>query len=1030
MGEQIEKRWSRRSGSRSPAGSVGAPPEVAEAERIGDVHFAADNFASALEYYARGRRLAEQQTSDAFLPAHLDVKIADCHRLRGHFRPALEQLESAKGVFRSLGPSPDLGRVYARQGYCVVNLGRYGRGRKFLEIAYQMLRPSSENEEIGNVELALGRVLLQTGDRTAAEEYFERALSTFRRIEHTEGIAHALNNLAVTLKHACRWREAIECYGKALKLSEKAGTYQRTAHCCLNLGIVHLKTGEWRLAEQYFERSLQTYTDIGSHSGLAKVLLARGLLLRRRHDWQAAATAILQALEIARRNGYAREEVLGLEFLGELAHERGDSAGAIPLLTEALALAESFAPQGDLVNEVLRRLGDATLAVGEVDAARGYAQRGLEISLRLGDTLERAACRRLLGLCLWRTGDLSGAEESLTEALSLFASASERLELGRTQRIVAQFCRERQTAEPHAEIWRTKALEHLRASAETLGSLEDTPESAVPLLELAGFLTEIGLIDEAAGEIMRALQLEIVQRDSGLQQSVDDARRRVEAGFADGANGRLPAWDAQETRPVEGNGFERLFQTVLSRTHSDRGALLFGSLEEPAGLQSLALGRLSLSEARRAAGLVLGGENTLAQGRPAIFLELKTDRRFPPLTATPLEPASSAVVVPLGVPGHPEGLLYLDRSAGNVAGPYRRSEFHLAQAMAQFASLGLVEMQRAKLIRENKELRERLQSGRGPFHDIVTQDAAMQEMLRIVERVGESTVTVLLEGETGTGKGLIAEAIHRSSPRRDKPFVPINCAALPENLLESELFGHVQGAFTGAVRDKRGLFEEAGGGTIFLDEVDKTSRAVQGKLLHVLDKREVRAVGANRWLRVDVRVICATNADLMACIRQGTFLEDLYYRLNDFVLRVPPLRERRDDISLLVDHFLEVYSVQLGKKPRGIAREVLQKLIDHAWRGNVRELEKAIRRLVVLVDDGELIDVGLLPPEILRPQDPASPAPGATLREEIAKLEARMIRDALETAGWNKAEVARRLHMSYPSLLTKIRLYKLERRRR
>ena len=735
-------------------------------------------------------------------------------------------------------------------------------------------------------------------------------------------------------------------------------------------------------------------------------------------------------MEISQRNGYAREEVLGLEFLGEVAHERGDSPEALPLLTKALALAEALAPHGDLVNEVLRRLGDATLAIGEVDAAQSYGQRGVELSMRLGDLLEQAACCRLLGRCRQRAGDLNAAEEYLNEALTLFASASDRMELGRAHGAAARLFRERLAAEPQSEAWRSKVVEHLRGSAEALGGLEDTPEAALALLELAIFLTEAGLADEASVEVIRASQLDVVRADPALQQAVDEARRRVEAEFDGSPKERLRAWDAHESHPIEGEGFERLFHSALGRTLSDRGAILFGSLDEPGGLQSLALGHLTLSEARRSAALVMAGEPSILQGRPAVFLELKSDRRFPTLMATPLENASSLLVVPLGLPGHPEGLLYLDRSAGNAAGPYRRSEFHLAQAMAQFASLGLAEMQRAKLIRENRELRERLRSGSAPFRNIVTHNAAMRDMLRIVERVGESSVTVLVEGETGTGKGLIAEAIHRSSPRRDKPFVPINCAALPENLLESELFGHVQGAFTGAVRDKRGLFEEAAGGTIFLDEVDKTSRAVQGKLLHVLDKREVRAVGANRWIQVDVRVICATNADLMACIQQNTFLEDLYYRLNDFVLRMPPLRERREDIPLLVDHFLEVYSAQIGKKPRGMGREVLQKLIDHPWRGNVRELEKTVRRLVVLVDDGEMIDAALLPPEILRPQDPASPAAGATLRQEIAKLEARMIREALEATGWNKAEVARRLHMSYPSLLMKIRLYHLERRHR
>jgi len=1027
MGEQIEKGWSRRADQSAAPG--GMPAEASESERIGDVHFSADNFASALEYYARGRRLCERAGADNLAAARLDLKIADCHRHRGHYRASLQQLELAKETFRPLGPSPELGKVYARQGYCVVNLGRYERGRKFLEIGYQMLRQSSENEEIGNVELALGRVFLQTGNRASAREYFERALATFRRIEHSEGIAHALNNLAVTLKYACQWRDAIEYFGKALRLSERAGTYQRTAHCCLNLGLVHLKTGEWKRAEQYFERSLQTYADIGSQSGLAKIRLAQGLLHRRRQEWAASEETLRIALEISTRNGYAREEALALEFLGELAHERGESAAAVPLLRDALARAEALAPQGDLMNEVLRRLADATLAAGDAEAAQGYAQRAEEISLRLDDVLELAASGRALAQCRHRLGDRIGAYEKIEESLKLFTLASERHELGRTHRIAAAFARERLAEDPKSDAWRQKSLEHLRSAAEALFSLEDSPEAAPALLDLAAYLSEVGLVDEAAQEVLRASRLPALASDASIATSVDDARRKVEEAFVEPGNGSTPVWDAHETYAIEAEGFERLIQMLLDRTGSDRAALVSGSLEDSASLQPLALAHMNISEVRRTAAFLMGRDPSVARGRALVVLDVAADRRFVPTTATPLEHASSAVIVPLGVPGSPEGLLYLDRSRGNVAGPYRRSEFHLAQAMAQFASLGLVEVQRKKLIRENRELRERLRGSREPFRNIVTQDPAMHDLLRIVQRVGESTVSVLLQGETGTGKGLFAEAIHRSSPRRDRPFVPINCAALPENLLESELFGHVQGAFTGAVRDKRGLFEEAAGGTIFLDEVDKTSRAVQGKLLHVLDRREIRAVGANRWVAVDVRVICATNADLMACIRQSTFLEDLYYRLNDFVLRVPPLRERREDIPLLIDHFLEVYAEQVGKRPKGLTRAVLQRLMDHDWRGNVRELEKTVRRLVVLVDEGEMVDVGLLPPEILAPEEPMA-STGTTLRKEIAKLEARLIRDSLESTGWNKAEVSRRLAMSYPSLLSKIRRYRLERRRR
>jgi DNA-binding NtrC family response regulator len=683
------------------------------------------------------------------------------------------------------------------------------------------------------------------------------------------------------------------------------------------------------------------------------------------------------------------------------------------------------------VNEVLRRLGDVTLALGDPETARSHGLRALEVSQRLGDLLERAACERLLGMCAWRLGHMEAAEPHLATAVSLFAAASERFELGRTHLAAGRLFREKWARDPARGEWRDRALGHLGSSAEALSSLEGTPELALPLLELAELRLAIGLVDEAAADVLRAAGLVDPVKDPVLAEAVDGVRRGVEGTIAQAPSEELPFGDSRElTGTDDGAGFEQLLRNLVARTRCDRAALLSGSLTSGPALEAVSIEGFLVADARRAATLLAACEPSLADGRPLLCLDVRSDSRLRPIAGTPFDGTASVLAIPLGPPGGPEGLLYLDRARGNVAGPFRRSEFHLAQTMAQLAWFGLVERQRRRLVRENRDLRDRLRGASEHFRDVVTQNPVMHETLRIVQRVGESDASVLLQGETGTGKGLIAEAIHRSSPRRDRPFVTINCAALPEGLLESELFGHVAGSFTGAVRDKRGLFEEAAGGTLFLDEVDKTSRTVQGKLLHVLDKREVRAVGSNRWVSVDVRVICATNAELMSCIQAGAFLEDLYYRLNDFVIRVPPLRERREDIPLLVEHFLDVFSRQLGKKPRGLTQGVLQRLMDHPWRGNVRELQKTVRRLVVLVDDGELIDEGLLPPEILASGGDDGDASGKTLREEIGRLEARMIREALESTGWNRSEVARRLRVSYPALLSKIRIHKIERRRR
>jgi len=289
---------------------------------------------------------------------------------------------------------------------------------------------------------------------------------------------------------------------------------------------------------------------------------------------------------------------------------------------------------------------------------------------------------------------------------------------------------------------------------------------------------------------------------------------------------------------------------------------------------------------------------------------------------------------------------------------------------------------------------------------------------------------VLLQGETGTGKGLIAYAIHLLSDRRDRKFVHINCAALPEQLLESELFGHRRGAFTGAFADKDGLLEQADGGTIFLDEIGKTSMAMQGKLLTFLDTSKVRKVGSNDMKNVNVRVICASKANLLTMCEEGRFLEDFFYRINDFPLTIPPLRERKEDIALLMNHYLEKFCREMGKTINTATDEFMERLRGYRWPGNVRELEKVIKRAVILADDHEALDVVHLAPEVRRQPDPAVSGDVAgellTLRERIEILEHQAIARALDQHDGNKSRAATDLGISYPNLLSKIKRYNIQ----
>jgi len=319
---------------------------------------------------------------------------------------------------------------------------------------------------------------------------------------------------------------------------------------------------------------------------------------------------------------------------------------------------------------------------------------------------------------------------------------------------------------------------------------------------------------------------------------------------------------------------------------------------------------------------------------------------------------------------------------------------------------------------ENRSLREALGT-RYEFRNIVARNPKMQEVLATVERVAPTNATVLLGGESGVGKDLIARAIHQHSRRAVGPFIKINCTAIPENLLESELFGYEKGAFTGANAAKPGKFELADKGTIFLDEIGDVPGSIQVKLLHVLQDREFERLGGTKTLKVDVRVIAATNQDLRAALEQGTFRQDLYYRLNVVPINIPPLRERKEEIPYLVDYFVARFAQESGKSLTGITPAALKLLMDFYWPGNVRELENIIERAVAL-STGTVIDVADIRLDI-SPASPSGPAPGAAIPfppegTTLEQFEDEIIREALRRADGNKSQAARLLGLSRNAL--------------
>jgi transcriptional regulator with GAF, ATPase, and Fis domain/Tfp pilus assembly protein PilF len=1005
---------------------------VRQREAIGDLHFAADNFAGAVEEYTAA--IAALDVGSSAERCRLLVRLAVARYQRGDFDAALATLTDARGVSRTLRDRTARALVASELAHVLAGTGHYRRARRYALYAYHALRNTDDHRTVAQAGVSVGFCYARLGASSEAIEWLQNAAATFRRIDDADGLATALNNLGLVYKNLREWREATRFLEQALKIDERAGLYARMRPSLQNLGLIRYYLGQWDLAEENFRRALQISRETGHLQGEATALLALGRLSRRRRQFDRADEQFHRALELAGQVGAQRERALAREFLAEVNLDRGRPLDALALLEPALEDAMQSAPQGDLVAELETRVGLALLQTGRGEEAHRHMLTGAALADRLGDRLEQAVAERALARFEATRGNFAGLDVHIRAAIRGFEALSETYELaaslaawGELILLLPAGQRMRVPLEPVADaakrsatLFRELGVLPLAADAMlTLARLEagrEFHDHAVTLLEQAEqWLREAA--DPDAEDRAAALRRELEQQVVALSVSSCNEFRALEE-----AN-RL----FRDTTGMDG----LLAQTVkLAVEHSggDRGFVAFS--QGGGRLEVVAQHGLGRDRARRILAMIEGlvGHRVTESG-PLFSSRVAADPRFNGALGGALEGVGSLVCVPLSFPSQSVGLVYVDRFNDNLLGAFKQRELNLLAVLANSAGVAIVEAQRSLLLQENQVLRQQLKPTPG-MERVISQSREMAEILTLLSKVGDSSATVLFMGETGTGKGLLAQVVHEMSNRRDRAFVQVNCAALPEQLLESELFGYVHGAFTGALRDKTGLFEEADGGTIFLDEIEKIPESVQAKLLHVLDRGEVRPVGATRSRTVNARVICATGCDLRERIRDGRFLEDLYYRLNDITVRVPALRERREDIPVLAQHFLSFYARQMEKRVKGFAPEVLRAFLDHEWRGNVRELENTIKRMVVLADDGETLSLALLPAE-MREAQPAEPdrSVGRALRSNVAVLERRLIAESLERCRWNKARAARELGLSYPTLLAKIRSLRIERRR-
>ncbi len=419
------------------------------------------------------------------------------------------------------------------------------------------------------------------------------------------------------------------------------------------------------------------------------------------------------------------------------------------------------------------------------------------------------------------------------------------------------------------------------------------------------------------------------------------------------------------------------------------------------------------------------------RGAAEVVPRVSREPRFLHRAAGPAEREEEVtfICVPVALDGATLGTLAIEQRY--VPAPVADRTVHALRIAAGMIAQALriqrlVDQERRQLVEENTQLRQELKE-RYEFTHLIGNSGPMRRVFEQVSQVVGTSATVLVRGESGTGKELIAHALHQHSPRAGKPFIRVNCAALPETLVESELFGYERGAFTGALARRKGRFELADGGTLFLDEIGELSPATQAKLLRAIQEREFERLGGSETIQVDVRLIAATNKDLERAQADGTFREDLYYRLNVFTICVPPLRERKSDILLLAEHFVERYARLHGRSIKRISTPAIDMLVSYHWPGNVRELENTIER-AILVADGDVIHGHHLSPT-LQTAEASGTVVSGSLGEAVAAFESNLIQDALKTTRGNRARAARLLSTTERIINYKIRRYGIDPRR-
>ncbi|MGZ5480479.1 MAG: sigma 54-interacting transcriptional regulator [Pyrinomonadaceae bacterium] len=928
----------------------------------------------------------------------------------GHYRDSFAAVSMYESTEARAKLDPSLGtKITVQIALAHTYNGDHPKAIGLLNTALRSL--PEEGAEVGSVYGALARVYRKIAEYNIARDYSQRALESYRQAGDWRGLAEAYSGLALADMYEGRYEDSLEKFEQAAKL-----VGDHPASYVLGRIYINMAGGCWFLKRphdgiRYLEKGIAYLERTDHKTSAADGYNNLGINLILIGQWDRAQSALERALALATEvdEKYARIPMI-LDSLGELHMLRGDLDEAKGYLDRAVELANQHANKW-YEGQALRTLSRCYLMMGQTSNALASGKKALDVAQIITDRGAICESHLILAETSLALGDVATSNGHLKEvADQITDSTADLLLAGEAQRLHG--LEEMSRNDPEM------AAQHFGRSVSIFDLLGDRYRAARAHYEL-GRAYALGQPDRAAEQLARAVN---TFRELGARldlERAETATRELEKA--------APA-TRQEHSALSQLLTLRLTEAVASR------ALLLRELAAVINQETSAKRIVILEpeeEGRQHVVVAHGLENNAATALADEYASAETDAA----QAAFAKKHNVAVITLKSNDALPATLLISPASRAELPGNVS------LDPLLRVVELGMD----VCALRSRTSLSPRADdgntlSGASLMPGFIHSSPAMTRLVEEVHKIRSSDVTVLVTGESGTGKELVARAIHALSSRRDKIFVPFNCTAVPKELSEGYLFGYRRGAFTGAVKDSDGVIRTAAGGTLFLDEIGDLPLDVQPKILRFLQEGEIQPLGEQRPVKVDVRIIAATNSDLEEMVAQGRFREDLYYRLNVIRLRVPPLRERRSEIPTIVNYYVNHYSAKFGRRDIHIAPQAVDLLMVADWPGNVRQLCNEVQRVVARSEDGTLITAEQLSPELRRMRTVATPAgaasigqdssvtvpANATLNEALAEVERKMIREALQKHRGNISRAARELGLTRRGLYLKLDRYQIK----